>query len=105
MDHEPKHLRAETRTNCKARMIISLDRVAINYEVIDIVLEHNHYLQLPQTCHLMASQIKISELQAFEIEAAEDSGIMPKATHEFACRQVGGPLNLGYTCRDQKNHL
>ena len=105
MDHEPKRVRAETRTNCKARMTISLDRVQRNYEVTDIVLEHNHCLQLPQTCHLMASQRKISELQAFEIEAAEDSGIMPQAAHEFACRQVGGPLNLGYTCRDQKNYL
>ncbi|XP_014753980.1 protein FAR1-RELATED SEQUENCE 5-like [Brachypodium distachyon] len=53
----------------------------------------------------MASQRKITEIQAFDIETAEDSGIMPKAAHEFACRQVGGPLNLGYTCRDQKNHL
>ena len=86
-------------------MTITLDRVAKNYEVTDIVLEHNHYLQLPQTCHLMASQRKISEVQAFEIEAADDSGIMPKASHEFACHKVGGPMNLGYTCRDQKNHL
>jgi zinc finger SWIM domain-containing protein 3 len=30
---------------------------------------------------------------------------MPKAAHEYACRRVGGPLNLGYTVRDQKNHL
>uniref|UniRef100_A0ACD5X0B4 Uncharacterized protein n=1 Tax=Avena sativa TaxID=4498 RepID=A0ACD5X0B4_AVESA len=53
----------------------------------------------------MASQRKITELQAFEIEAADDSGIMPKAAHAFACRQVGGQLNLGYTDRDQRNHL
>ena len=105
IDHLPKRIRAETRKNCKVRITVTLDRVANNYEVAEIVLEHNHYLQLPQTCHLMASQRKISELQAFEIEAAEDSGIMPKAAHEFACRQVGGPFNLGYTCRDQKNHF
>jgi hypothetical protein len=67
MDHVPKRIRAEIRTNCKVRMTISLDRVAKNYEVTDIVVGHNHHLQLPQTCHLMASQRKISELQAFEI--------------------------------------
>jgi zinc finger SWIM domain-containing protein 3 len=50
----------------------------------------------------MVSQRKISELQAFEIETADDSGIGPKASHELACRQVGGPLNLGYTLRDHK---
>jgi zinc finger SWIM domain-containing protein 3 len=53
----------------------------------------------------MVSQRKISDLQAFEIETADDAGIGPKAAHELACRQVGGPLNLSYTLRDHKNYL
>jgi zinc finger SWIM domain-containing protein 3 len=77
-------------------MTLSLDREKGNYEVTDLVLEHNHLLHLPETRHLMASQRKISELQAFEIETADDSGIRPKAAHELAIRQVGGPLNLSY---------
>ena len=104
-DHEPKRIRAETRTNCKAHVIVTYDRVANNFEVTEVDLEHNHRLQLPQTCHLLASQRKISEVQAFEIETADDSGIMPKASHEYACRLVGGPNNLGHTYRDRKNHL
>ncbi|XBH74095.1 hypothetical protein VPH35_101109 [Triticum aestivum] len=86
-EREPKRFRAETRTDCLVRMVITLDRATENYEIIEVVLEHNHYLQLPQTRHLLASQRKISELQAFEIETADDSGIMPKAAHEFACRK------------------
>jgi len=86
-------------------MTITLDRGEGNYEVTDVVLEHNHSLHLPETRHLMASQRKISELQAFEIETADDSGIRPKAAHELAIRQVGGPFNLSYTCRDRKNYL
>lgn len=103
--HVTKCFRAETRTDCKARMTISLDRGAGNYEVTDVVLEHNHLLYLLETFHLMKSQRKISELQAFEIETADDYGIRPKATHELATRQVGGTLNLSYTCRDHKNYL
>nr|XP_045086337.1 protein FAR1-RELATED SEQUENCE 5-like [Aegilops tauschii subsp. strangulata] len=53
----------------------------------------------------MASQRKISEFQAFEIEAADDSGIRPQAAYELATRQVGGRLNLGYTPHDHRNHL
>jgi zinc finger SWIM domain-containing protein 3 len=87
------------------RIIVSLDRMTGNYEVIKVVLQHNHLLHLPQTRHLMASQRKISELQAFEIETADNAGIRPKAAHDLACLQVGGPLNLTYTCRDHKNHL
>lgn len=104
-NHVPKCFRAETRTDCKARMSLILDRGAGNYEVTDVMLEHNHLLHLPETRHLMASQRKISELQAFEIETADDSGIRPKAAHELASRQVGGSLNLSYTCRDRKNYL
>jgi hypothetical protein len=75
-------------------MTLTLGRGAENYEVTDVMLEHNHKLHLPETRHLMASQRKISEVQAFEIETADDSGIMPKAAHELACRQVGGHLIL-----------
>jgi zinc finger SWIM domain-containing protein 3 len=85
-------------------MNLILDRVARNYEVTDVVLEHNHLLHLPETRHLKPSQRKILELQAFEIGTA-DSGIRPKAAHELASRQVSGSLNLSYTCRDRKNYL
>jgi zinc finger SWIM domain-containing protein 3 len=44
-------------------------------------------------------------LQALERETTDYSRIMPKASHEFACRLARGKLNLGYTLTDQKNHL
>jgi hypothetical protein len=53
----------------------------------------------------MPSQPKISEVQAFEIEIADDSGIGPKAAHELASRRVSGSCNLGYTLQDHKNYL
>jgi zinc finger SWIM domain-containing protein 3 len=60
---------------------------------------------LPQTSHLLVSQRKISELQDFEIETADDARIRPKAAHELASIQVGSSLNLSYTLRDHKNYL
>jgi len=50
------------------------------------------------TCHKMLSQRKILEVQAFEIEVADDSGIRPKAANDLASRKVEGPMNLSYTC-------
>ncbi|KAL6646596.1 hypothetical protein ACP70R_015673 [Stipagrostis hirtigluma subsp. patula] len=104
-DHLTKCPRAETRTDCQVRMGLVLDRKKGIYKVSELVLEHNHILHSRETLHLMATQRKISELQAFEIEAADDSGIGPKAAHELANRQVGGQLNLSYTLRDHKNYL
>jgi len=104
-DHLTKCPRAETRTDCQVRMGLTMDREKGTYKVTDLILEHNHMLQLPQTSHLMVSQRKISELQGFEIETADDAGIGPKAAHELACVQVGGSSNLSYTLRDHKNYL
>ena len=104
-DHLIKCPRAETRTDCQVRMGLILDREKGNYKVTELILEHNHALQLPQTSHLLVSQRKISELQGFEIETADDAGIGPKAAHELASIQVGGSLNLSYTLRDHKNYL
>jgi zinc finger SWIM domain-containing protein 3 len=86
-------------------MGLTLDRVTGEYEALDLILEHNHVLHLPRTFHLMTSQRKISEVQAFEIEATDNFRIRPKAAYELASRQVGGRMNLNYTCRDHKNYL
>ncbi|XP_037440187.1 protein FAR1-RELATED SEQUENCE 5-like isoform X1 [Triticum dicoccoides] len=104
-DHLSKQPRAEIRTDCPVHIGLTIDREVGNYVVFDLVLEHNHKLQLQETCHLLPSQRKISEIQAFDIENADESGIGPKAAHELASRQVGGSLNLTYTPRDHKNYL
>ena len=58
-DHLIKKPRAETRTCCEVRMCLSLNRVVEHYEVVDVMLDHNHGLYLPQSFHLMLSQRKI----------------------------------------------
>jgi zinc finger SWIM domain-containing protein 3 len=55
--------------------------------------------------HLIPSQRQISEMQAFEIETANDSGMKPKIDHEMASQRVGGSSNLGYTHKYHKKHL
>jgi len=47
-DHATKNPRAETRTCCPIWMGLTLDRVAGNYEVFDLLLAHNHVLHLPK---------------------------------------------------------
>jgi hypothetical protein len=40
----------------------TLDQEKEKYKVVDLVLEHNHILQLLEMSHLMVPQRKISEL-------------------------------------------
>ncbi|EEC68884.1 hypothetical protein OsI_37524 [Oryza sativa Indica Group] len=104
-DNLTKHPRAETRIGCNVRMGLTLNRVNEKYEISDLEVMHNHILQTPETSHLMPSQRKITEVQAFEIELADDTSIQPRIAHELAARHVGGSSNLGYTCLDQQNYL
>lgn len=100
-----KNPTAETRIDCRVRMTLSINREAGNWAISDLFLEHNHTLQLPEACHLLLWKRIISEVQAFEIECADDSGIALKAAHELASWRVDGSSNLRYTPRDHKNHL
>ncbi|PWA85964.1 protein FAR1-RELATED SEQUENCE 5 [Artemisia annua] len=97
--------RAETRTNCLCRMGILFNKQVKKYMVHDFVLEHNHLLHIPETVHMMSSQRKISEVQAMEIDLADDSGIKTKASYELMSRRGGGKETVGYTLTNQKNYL
>jgi len=81
MDYLTKCPWAETRTNCQVHMNLIMDRKKEVMKVSGLILEHNHTLHLQETLHLMVSQRKISEVQAFEIETGDDAGIGPKAAH------------------------
>ncbi|KAL6905982.1 hypothetical protein ACP4OV_003583 [Aristida adscensionis] len=67
-------------------MGLILNRELEKYEVEDLVLEHNHILQTAET--MMPTQRSISNVQAFEIEIADASGIKPRIAHELASRHV-----------------
>jgi hypothetical protein len=59
--------RAETTTSCDVHICISLDPVAGHYEVVDVILDHNHGVYLPETLHLMLSQRKISDFKLLKL--------------------------------------
>ncbi|XP_004490690.1 protein FAR1-RELATED SEQUENCE 5-like [Cicer arietinum] len=95
--------RAETRTDCKAR--ISLVCKNGNFVIHEFVEDHNHPLQLPETTHMLASHRKITEVQAYEIDLADDSGLRQKSTFQLMSTHAGNRANLGFTRLDVKNYL
>lgn len=97
--------RAQTRTDCQVRMTLKLVRETGKYVIYDLELNHNHILQTSKTIHMLPSQRKISELQALQIDLADDSGIRPKEMYELISKQAGGKDVLGYVKQDQKNYL
>ncbi|XP_055960382.1 protein FAR1-RELATED SEQUENCE 5-like [Mercurialis annua] len=104
-DNLTKHPRAETRTNCPARVGITFVKESEKYKIHDLVVDHNHYLHLSETAHMMSSQRKISKAQAFEIDLADASGIKTKSSYELMSRHNGGKSSVGYILLDQKNYL
>ena len=74
-------------------------------EVHEFVEEHNHELHLVETSHMLASQQKISQVQAHEIEMVKDFKLQQKAYFDLISKHVRGRANLGYTHVDAKNDL
>ncbi|XP_043705344.1 protein FAR1-RELATED SEQUENCE 5-like [Telopea speciosissima] len=103
-DINTKEPRAETRTDCLARMCISRVKDG-QYECKDFFDDHNNELHTPATSHLMQSQCQISNIVVHGIDLADDSGIRPKATFDLMGMQVGGSENLGCTRVDLNNYL
>ncbi|XP_043705271.1 protein FAR1-RELATED SEQUENCE 5-like [Telopea speciosissima] len=96
--------RAETRTDCPARMGIILMENG-KYQCHDFVEGHNHELHIPSTTHMMRSQRNVSKIYGHGIDLADDSGIRPKATFGYMGRQAGGRQNLDFTPKDHHNYL
>lgn len=69
-DYLTANPRPETRTNCKAR--ITLMRIDGKFRVHEFIEEHNHSLHTPETVHMLPSQRKLSQVQADEINLAND---------------------------------
>ncbi|KAF7842263.1 protein FAR1-RELATED SEQUENCE 5-like [Senna tora] len=101
--HNVVNRRQEIRTDCKVKMgLVNEDG---KFKVYDLVEEHNHVLHLPNTTHMLPSHLRISDVQAQEIELAADSGLQQRAAYEFLSREAGGRGNLGFTRLDLKNYL
>ncbi|XP_043720792.1 protein FAR1-RELATED SEQUENCE 5-like [Telopea speciosissima] len=97
-------LRAETRSDCPARMGIKMLENG-KYQCHDLIENHNHELHISSTTHMMRSQRKVSDIHAIEIDLGDDSGIKTKAMFEYMSKQAGGRQNLGYIPVDHYNYL
>jgi zinc finger SWIM domain-containing protein 3 len=94
--HPAMEPRAETRTGCQARMVISLDRKIGKYKVVDFIAQHNHPLQPLEYVHMIRSHRRISEAQASQIVLGDESGLRPKDLHEYISKQAGGIETCGW---------
>lgn len=102
-DYKTIKPRAETRTNCKAR--IGFKNMGGVWTVRDFEAEHNHIMHTPETTHMLSSQRKLSEIQCQQIDLADDAGLQQRNSFDLMSKEVGGRNNLGFIRLDQKNYL
>ncbi|KAK8954840.1 Protein FAR1-RELATED SEQUENCE 4 [Platanthera zijinensis] len=104
-DHLVIKHRSERRTGCQVRMGIMLNRSTGEFYVHEFISEHNHILHFAECAHMMGSQRNIADVQAIELQLADDSGLKQKNSFEFLGIQSRGRANLGFLQLDQKNYL
>ncbi|XP_059629318.1 protein FAR1-RELATED SEQUENCE 5-like [Cornus florida] len=91
-----KNRRAETCTDCHARMLITFNMEFGKYIVKDFKDTHNHPLISEDCAHIMPSQRKIKSVQAIDVELAADCGIPVRKAFELSSRQSGGRESIGF---------
>ncbi|CAJ2638775.1 unnamed protein product [Trifolium pratense] len=112
-----KEGRAETRTGCQARMVISLDRKVGKYKVVDFVAQHNHDLQPPGYVHMIRSHRR---LHASQVVVADESGLkqdfqeyvsehdefgLKQDFQEYVSKHDDGIDIIGYSGQEIMNYL
>ncbi|KAK9096091.1 hypothetical protein Sjap_021588 [Stephania japonica] len=91
-----KHPRKEVRTNCMARMTVSLQPDG-KYSVTYFDDRHNHELVAPSEVQFLRSQRKIDFALSVEVDVAESLGTKNQ--------QVGGEETVEFLHSDSKNYL
>ncbi|KAK4267293.1 hypothetical protein QN277_024091 [Acacia crassicarpa] len=102
-ERQSSRQRGETRTNCKALMVVSY--INQKFKITRFDEEHNHPLHTQDTVHLLVSQRNLSEVDACKIDLARKSGLQQKATFDLMSTYAGGKANVGYTRIDVQNYL
>ncbi|XP_059639869.1 protein FAR1-RELATED SEQUENCE 5-like [Cornus florida] len=104
-DRKTKNRRAETRTDCRARMLIAFNMEFDKYIVKDFKDTHNHPLISEECAHMMPLQRKIKLVQAIDMELAADCGIPIRKAFELSSRQAGGRESIGFTKVYVQNYI
>ena len=103
-DDVVKQHRPETRFGCKAKLSVS-SRSNGKYSIYKFISEHSHDLVSPSKSHFLRSHRSLNDIQRFQIDMAQSSGITPKASMDLLARQAGGRENVGFIRDDYKNYL
>ncbi|KAF6172247.1 hypothetical protein GIB67_024869 [Kingdonia uniflora] len=93
----------ESRTDCKARMIIKNEED--EWIVSEIVYEHNHVLANPSKAYMLCSHRKVKDEHLAKIESLNATGITLVEGFNYMVHQAEGHQNVGITYVDYKNAL
>ncbi|XP_043713638.1 protein FAR1-RELATED SEQUENCE 5-like [Telopea speciosissima] len=95
VDHRTRNVRKSrpnTRTGCKARMVVKLTKDGI-WMVTEIVREHNHPLVAESNPFLPTPQRVVKPVQAVKVARIDNSWISPTERCNTLCEEVGGHEN------------
>ncbi|XP_042497994.1 protein FAR1-RELATED SEQUENCE 5-like [Macadamia integrifolia] len=84
--------RPNTRTGCKARMVVKLTKDGI-WLVTEVVREHNHPLAVESKAFLPRPERVVKPTQDAKVARFDNSGISPVERHNSLCEEVRGHGN------------
>ncbi|MCL7037455.1 hypothetical protein MKW94_026412 [Papaver nudicaule] len=100
----PMKPRLQTRTDCKARLVIRIQDDG-SYSVAEFILEHNHELVPPSEVHVLRSHRKMREAQIGMFNNLQFVGTGATGFYSYINAEGGRTHNLNFTQVDLSNHL
>ncbi|RYQ89233.1 hypothetical protein Ahy_B09g095984 isoform C [Arachis hypogaea] len=111
---DPKHYnrldrmrvhKPETRTNCKAKFSIHLDKSASIWRVRKINNNHNHELTPQVMVHLIPKYRSLTEGAKAQIDGFRECGISTAKTMRYMAGLAGGYSLVGFLKKDAYNYI
>ncbi|CAH9095465.1 unnamed protein product [Cuscuta epithymum] len=94
-----------TRTNCKAKFRVRLDRKKSKWIVSSFVEEHNHFLTPSTYVHLFPAYRALNDADKAQIDMLHMQGVRTCHIMGYMLAQKGGYSGLGFSKKDLYNYL
>ncbi|QHN79063.1 Protein FAR1-RELATED SEQUENCE [Arachis hypogaea] len=97
--------RAETQTNCQAKLYLYFDKSANVWRVKNLFDEHNHDLVPQCMVHLIPNHRQLTDANKAQADIMHMYGVPTSQIMGFMAGQAGGYARANFTKKDLDNHI
>ena len=104
IDRKREH-KSETRIDCKARLLVYLDKITSTWKMSKLEEAHNHEITSQRFVHLIPNHCGITDAEKAQIDSMHRYGVQTSQIMGFMASQAGGYSHLRFSKKDLYNYI